>query len=203
MPSTVSTLFAAAGLTSAGVVGWGVPPRLDQPGAYIVASAEGPDHLVPERPAELSPESLAQLLDVRPELLLDGRRPTIADLGDRLAQCWLPDEPVLYIGLASTSVRTRVTAYYRTRLGARKPHAGGWFLKTLSDLDDLWVHVAPAADPAGAEDAMLRSFCSEVSGASRARLRDPDRPFPFANLEWPPGVRKRHGITGAREPRRR
>lgn len=176
---------------------------MDQPGAYIVARTEAQDELVSERPAELSSESLTQLLAVRPELLLDGRRPTNADLGERLAQCWLPDEPVLYIGLASTSVRTRVIAYYRTQLGARRPHAGGWFLKTLSDLDDLWVHVAPAADPAGAEDTMLHSFCSRVSDSSRARLQDPDRPFPFANLEWPPGVRKRHGITGAREPRRR
>lgn len=203
MPSTVSTLFAAAGLTQAGVVRWGVPPTLDRPGAYVVARSEVPDELVPERPAELSSDSLAELLDLRPALLLDARRPTIADLGERLAQCWLPDEPVLYIGLASTSVRARVTAYYNTRLGARKPHAGGWFLKTLSDLDDLWVHVAASADPAGAEDAMLRSFCSAVSDTSRARLRDPERPFPFANLEWPPGVRKRHGIMGAKEPRRR
>lgn len=34
--------------------------------------------------------------------------------------------------------------------------------------------------------------------ATKAQLVDPDHPFPFANLEWPPGVRKRHGITGAR-----
>lgn len=203
MPSTVASLFAAAGLTHAGVMRWGTPPKLDQPGAYVVARTESPDDLMSEWHAELSSAALAELLDTRPELRLDGRRPSTADLGDRLQHFWLPDEPVLYIGLASTSVRTRVTAYYRTRLGARKPHAGGWFLKTLSDLDDLWVHVAPAADPAGAEDAMLRSFCSGVSDASGARLRDPDRPFPFANLEWPPGVRKRHGITGAKEPQPR
>ena len=136
--------------------------------------ARCPTSSCPSGPQSSHPIRLPKLLGLRPELLLDGRRPTIADLGERLAQCWLPDEPVLYIGLASTSVRARVTAYYNTRLGARKPHAGGWFLKTLSELDDLWVHVAGAADPSGAEDAMLRSFCSAVSDTSRARLRDPE-----------------------------
>lgn len=203
MPSTVASLLSAAGLNHAGAMRWGTPPKLDQPGAYIVARSESPDDLVSESHAELSSAALAELLDTRPELRLDGRRPSTADLGDRLQHFWLPDEPVLYIGLASTSVRDRVAAYYRTRLGARKPHAGGWFLKTLSNIGGLWVHVAPAADPARAEDAMLRSFCAGVSDPSRARLHDPDRPFPFANLEWPPGVRKRHGLTGAKEPRRR
>ena len=203
MPSTVASLFAAAGLTHAGVMRWGTPPKLDQPGAYVVARTESPDDLVAERRADFSPAALDDLLDVRPELRVDGQRPSSVDLAERLAQFWLPDEPVLYIGLASTSVCDRVVAYYRTRLGARKPHAGGWFLKTLSDIDSLWVHVATAIDPAGAEDAMLGAFCSRISETSRAGLRAPDRPFPFANLEWPPGTRKHHGITGAKEPRRR
>lgn len=203
MPSTVAALFVAADLTLAGVVPWGTPPGLDQPGAYIVSRTEAPDELVAERRADFSSTALDDLLGVRPELRVDGQRPSTADLAKRLAQFWLPDEPVLYVGLASKSVRDRVVAYYRTRLGARKPHAGGWFLKTLSDMDSLWVHVATASDPAGAEDAMLGAFCSRISETSRAGLRDPDRPFPFANLEWPPGTRKHHGITGAKEPRRR
>lgn len=51
---------------------------------------------------------------------------------DRLATFWLPDEVVLYIGLAGASVRKRVRQYYRTPLGDKRPHAGGWWLKTLT-----------------------------------------------------------------------
>lgn len=48
---------------------------------------------------------------------------------------------------------------------------------------------------------MLEAFCTGVGIKERQALPDPDHPFPFANLEWPPGVRKRHGIAGAKQPR--
>ncbi len=107
----------------------------------------------------------------------------------------------MYVGLAGASVRSRVNQYYSTRRGARKPHAGGWFLKTLTILPDLWVYHAAADDPDGAERRMLGAFCAGVSDESRRLLFDPERPFPFGNLEWPRGTRKRHGIVGATEPR--
>ncbi|OBJ86648.1 hypothetical protein [Mycobacterium asiaticum] len=143
---------------------------------------------------------MQQLLDVRPELLLDGRRPDTVTLADRLASMWLADETVLYIGLAGTSVAKRVRQYYKTPLGARKPHAGGWPLKTLANLDQLWVHYARCASVDAAERAMLDTFASGVSASARAALCDPDVPLPFANLTVPRGARKRHGISGAREP---
>lgn len=48
---------------------------------------------------------------------------------------------------------------------------------------------------------MLEAFCADVSPDTRHALHDPEHPFPFANLEWPAGTRKRHGITGGREPK--
>jgi hypothetical protein len=59
-------------------------------------------------------------------------------------------------------------------------------------------YYARADVPSAAEDAMLGCFCATVSNAALARLPDPAHPFPFANLEWPRGVRKAHGIRGAR-----
>lgn len=203
MPTTVTDLFDAAQLVHDQTVRWGAQVRLDEPGAYVVSRLEDPSAAAPTCPAEIALDALCELLDVRPELRLDGVRPTANALAARLASFWLPDERVVYIGLAGTSVRSRLGAYYRTPLGARRPHSGGWFLKTLADLDSLYVHVAPAADPTTAEDEMLRRFCSGVSRTSRVSLADPDHPFPFANLEWPRGTRKRHGIRGARQPARR
>jgi hypothetical protein len=202
MASSVSSLFRAAGLKRGGVVKWSSAIPLDTPGVYVVALDEDPDSTdasVVEAP--ISDDALDELLSARQELRVDGRRPTSAELRDRIAGFWLADETVLYVGLASQSVRARVRAYYRTPLGARSPHAGGWFIKTLAGLSSCFVHWAAADDPASAEDLMLRTFCSHVSDASRTLLHDPDRPFPFANLEWPPGTRKAHGITGAKAPR--
>jgi hypothetical protein len=148
----------------------------------------------------ISRPAVEELLLRRPGLLLDGRRPSWEQLAERISSMWLKDETVLYIGLAGTSVARRVAQYYRTPLGAERPHAGGWPLKTLTDLDRLWVHFAPCAVPADAERMLLQVFSSRVSPGSGAALYDAQLAIPFANLMMPGGPRKRHGITGARGP---
>jgi hypothetical protein len=194
--------MTAAGLTHAGAVRWGTSVPLAQPGVYVIALAADPDDATATVPvAPIDPATIQTLLDRRPELAVDDSRPSPDELARRLAAFWLPDEVIVYIGLAGTSVRTRIDQYYATRLGARSPHAGGWFLKTLSVLDDLWVHYAAASDPDRAEAGMLAAFSAAVSPATAAGLHDSERLMPFANLEWPKRRRKRHGITGAKAPR--
>lgn len=203
MPSSVLSIFAAAGLRPLGVTAWGGEVPEDEPGVYVVALDEDPEALTAHLPeAPIADGAIEHLLKVRPELQVDDRPPTPSGLRARLQQFWLPDETILYIGLASRSIRSRVDAYYRTKLGARSPHAGGWFLKTLERHPTRYVHWATTENPLKTEDAMLRAFCDGVSDSTRATLYDPARPFPFANLEWPPGTRKRHGIKGAKAARR-
>lgn len=202
MPSTVSAVFAAAGIESEGCVPWGTELPERAPGVYVIGLVKETEDLsgaLGTCPA--SHEAVGRLLDARPELTLDGVRPAAEELVARIASFWLPDEVILYIGLAGSSLATRVRQYYSTPLGARSPHAGGWFLKTLRNLGNLYVHYAACRDPSDAEDKMLGSFCAAVSERSLAILRDQDHPFPFANLEFPRGVRKQHGISGAKEPR--
>ena len=203
MPSTVRSVLRAAGINPEGVVPWGTPPPLDRPGVYLVALNEHAEGRSKASACPLSQAALENLLSVRPELRVDGVLPDAQMLADRVSRFWLPDETVLYIGLAGTSVRGRVTQYYRTPLGARKPHAGGWFLKLLANLESLHVHYAACSDPEAAESRMLRHFCEQVSAEARAALFDSAHPFPYANLEWPHGIRKAHGITGAKEARSR
>lgn len=200
MPSTVTDLLQATGLSPEGSVRWGDRVPTDRPGIYVVAIADSPDSLEPTlQSAPISSTAIEELLEVRPELRVDQARPTADDLKRRVAGFWLPDETVLYVGLAGTSLRNRVNQYYKTPLGARKPHAGGWFLKLLSNLQSLHVHFAETTDASGAENAALKTFCSNVTSSTKGGLLDAEHPFPFANLEWPRGVRKNHGITGAKE----
>jgi hypothetical protein len=201
VPTTVRQAFRSAGLEPAGVVGWGEVPDTPQAGVYVVALTADPDSLngvIPEAP--LARQPFSRWLTVRPDLTLDGQRPTENELVARITAFWLPDEVILYIGKAAALSR-RVADYYSTPIRARRPHAGGYFLKLLENLDQLFVHYAPCDDPAGAEDQMLAAFCASISPGSLRTLRDPAHPFPFANLEWPPGTRKAHGLRGAREPR--
>jgi hypothetical protein len=202
MPSTVTGLLAAADLRRDGVVDWGAMISIGKPGVYIVALTDdvgSASETVDECPISLG--AIEELLRTRPELRLDGERPSVEALAARIAQFWLADETVLNVGLAGTSLRTRVNQYYNTPLGARRPHAGGYFLKVLANLNDLKVHFAACDDPDQAEDSMLGTFCKGVSEHTRQTLRDSEHPFPFANLEWPKGIRKDHGITGAKEGR--
>ncbi|MGW4099094.1 hypothetical protein [Mycobacterium sp. NPDC004974] len=201
MPSTVNALLGSAGLTWADAVAWGAAVPFDEPGVYIVALSRSPDGLDTRDTPPISLRAVEALLDARPELLLDRQRPTAEELRDRLGSMWLADETVLYVGLAGTSVANRIDQYYKTRLGARQPHAGGWPIKTLVGLDQLWVHFTACATADVAEQTMIDTFMMNVSATSRAAVCDPSLPLPFANLKDPRGPRKRHGITGAREPR--
>ena len=189
MPTTVAQVFDAAGLTPDGVVLWRTPLPEAAHGVYVVALSEQTDSVAAARAeCPLSTAAVRQLLDARPELRLDGHRPSTAQLVTRLASCWLADEVAVYIGLAGTSLADRVGAYYKTPLGARRPHAGGWPLKTLGVLDELWVHYAVCDDVDAAEQAMVDAFIARVSPSSRAAACDPGPPLPFANLELPGGA---------------
>jgi hypothetical protein len=216
VPSTVADIFAAARTSPSGVVPWGTPiPSArasgTRTGLYVVALTEtlcGTSGALPNAP--IADGALGQLLGVRPELRLNRRRPSRKELGARLAGFWFPDEVVVYIGLAGPrktvsadgEVAHRVSEYYKTALGARSPHAGGWPLKVLACLDDLHVHFGYCHDVDAAEKRAIGHFADHVSTDTRAGLHDPARVMPFANLEFPKGRRKDHGITGACAPRR-
>ena len=197
MPSSVAQLLSRVGLERSGCVAWGEPVPERRTGVYVVSlspSQDRTENLLVKCP--VSAAALDNLLEVCPDLRLDGEVPSRDALGERLASYWLPDECVLYIGLAGQPLRTRVRQYYRTPLGAAKPHKGGWWLKTLSVLDKLWVHYTATPDFENAEAEMLRAFAASVSGATRRRLPAGDPVMPFANLRDGDWRRKSHGLTG-------
>ena len=185
MPSTVRSLLNGADLTLDGVVRWGqlVPSR--ETGVYIIAltsRAHQYDGRLPACPIAMP--SVRQLLVTRPELTLDGKRPTAQQLADRIASFWMPDEVVLYIGKTDASLGRRTAQYYSTELGKSGPHAGGWYLKTLGNLSELYVYYSHAEAPVEAESLMLGSFVSGASVDSKRRHFEPGLPLPFANMEW-------------------
>ena len=215
MPSTVADVFAAARAKPAGVVGWGEPVgppparTKSSTGIYVVALTDAVDRV--DRTladAPILPMALTTLLRRRPELTLDGRRPTARQLAARLGEFWFPDETILYIGLADARdqklgggyLAYRVHEYVKTRIGAKSPHAGGWPLKTLDCLGSVYVHYTYCGNVMAAEGKCLRQFADQVSPSTLDRLRDPVRVMPFANLEFPRGNRKNHGIKHARGP---
>jgi len=214
VPSTVASLFTAANAELVGVVQWGerIPPPKGGPGTgiYVVSLTGAADRLDGTLPAcPISTAAVSELLELRPELRLDGCRPDAAQLAGRLAAFWCADEVVLYVGRAGhrkhievSELADRVTEYYTTPLGARSPHAGGWPLKTLANLDELHVHYACCADYIKAEQRMLDRFAEQLSNSTRESLYDSIVVMPFANLQDGHGRRKPHRIRGSRAPRK-
>lgn len=215
MPSTVSSLFAAAGVSPNGVVSWGTRiPRPDgkRPGTgiYIVALTDELDSMDAALLAcPLASHVLQDLLDVRPELTVDGERPDVPALASRLSAFWCPEEVVVYIGRAGPRGRVtvselsdRVKEYYDTVLGARSPHAGGWWIKTLANLGDLHVHYAYCDDVIETEKVVLDAFGKGLSKETIESLHESGYAMPFANLT-DRRSRKEHGIRGATASRRR
>lgn len=199
MPTSVRKLFSSVSLSINGQVRWGQPIKDTYAGVYVVAVTSNPDdekNIYGSNPP-IDLNILKTWIDTVPTLRVDGVRPTPAILKERLERFWLPDEPILYIGMAGTSLRTRVRQYYNTPLGDRRPHAGGHWLKTLSVLDSLSVFWATTSNPNQVEHDLLREFTRGVSSNTLSVLMDPIRPFPFANLEFPKGNKKNHSITGS------
>jgi|GEM_PF-1084008 len=194
--SSAAELLTSAGLAAFGPVVWGSPVTSDAPGVYIVETAE------PSEMAPIDQTVVAAWIKRVPTLLVDGRRPTAEELASRLASFWIPREPVVYVGLAGTSVAKRVRQFYRTPLGDPRPHAGGHWLKTLATMAKLRVWWAETDDPARNEDALLQAFAARVAANADLRLADPI--LPFANRQTAGGIRKIHGISGStldRSPR--
>ena len=200
MPSSVNSIFSSSNAVYKGVVKWGQSVPISRPGVYAVSSSSDPTFIQDSiHQVNIDHKVVEQWVSSLPRFELDKvQNPNFIDVIDRLMSFWLQDEHIVYIGKA-TSLRSRISQYYRTPLGARRPHAGGHWIKTLSNLNSLFVHYGISDQPKKTEDLMLQEFIDKVSNETLNQLFDPDHPFPFANLEYPQGNRKRHGIGKSKQ----
>ena len=88
MASTVDALFAAAGVPRLGAVPWQTTVPSVHPGVYVVARVSDPAGQV-SGDAEIDLCAIRQLLEIRTELTLDGQRPSLEALSDRLSRSLL------------------------------------------------------------------------------------------------------------------
>lgn len=201
MPTTVNELFEHADVVRSGAVRWGTPVALQKPGVYVIATSQHPDQRDGLLDGPFDERALEQLIRARPEIMIDNAAADATRLNLRLRAMWPAGESVVYIGNAGADTGHRVKQFYDTRIGARAPHAGGWPVKML-ETGHLWVHYGAAARPEDAERAMIALFADAVPTDVRCALVDPSAPLPYANLEFPAGGRKVHGIRGAKELRK-
>jgi transcription elongation factor GreA len=170
-------LLRAAGLAVDGPTFWGRPVSANVPGVFVV---ELP---APQPKVAIEPTAVRDWLGRAPDLRLDGKRPTVAELQSRLASFWLPDQALLYIGSSGKSIAARLAGMYKTQLGERRPQSAGYWLRALHDLPKARLWWAATPDAELYEDALLDRFI-KAAGA-----------LPFAVLVTPSGEHRQHGIT--------
>lgn len=145
-------LLRSLGLTVDGPARWGAPVPSRAPGIIVVELPGGADV------APIDLQALRRWLDRVPSLTLDGERPTPQVLQRRLAQAWLPTQPVLFVGRSTRSIGARLSAIYATALGDAKPNSSGHWLKTLANPGELrvWWAETPAFEEY--EDALIETL---------------------------------------------
>ncbi len=170
-------LLRALELPVEGPILWGRPVVPSGPGVFIV---ELP---APQPKVSIDPTAVRQWLDRAPDLRLDGKRPTVAELQTRLASFWLPNQVILYVGSSQKSVGARLSGMYKTLLGERRPQSAGYWLKTLHDLNRTRIWWSPTRDAELWEDALIDRFV-KTAGA-----------LPYGVLVTPSGEHRSHGLT--------
>lgn len=165
------------GLPVEGPIPWGRQVTGTGPGVFVV---ELP---APQAKVSVDPDAIREWLSRAPDLRLDGKRPTVAELQTRLASFWVPGQAILFIGSSQKSVGSRLAGMFKTPLGERRPQPTGYWLKTLRDLKKARIWWAPASDPELYEDTLLEIFV-KAAGA-----------LPYAVLVAPGGRGREHGLT--------
>nr|MBA2718417.1 hypothetical protein [Chloroflexota bacterium] len=184
-------LFRAVGLMADGPVVWGRPVPAKGPGVFVIELPAPLNH------APLEINRIGKWLERVPELRLDGTHPTSRALAARLGSFWLPSSRVLFVGATEGSIGGRIEAIRNTILGQRRPHAGGYWLHTLSSLDTARVWWAQTRAVEEAEDALLTAFGESLPAAERAALHNSKVVLPFANLRTVTGERKATGLLNS------
>lgn len=199
MPTTVHQLFEQFNIDHFSRVQWGRRFVDNSKGIYIVSTSNQADQNLGTTPSpQFNDRAFTEWLNNCPRLTIDGIKPTIQILKNRLAEFWLPDENILYIGKADKrknddGLSSRVCEFYNPRMG-KNAHSGGLWIRTLSMLHQATVYYCYCEHPLGLEEQMLEYFMTNVSTITLSRVRDKSLPLPFANRQLRPGRYKKHGL---------
>lgn len=196
MPTSIENVEKKLNLKYEGCHQWGSSFINSENGIYIISQSKDKGFL-PKANLEISfnANQMDAWLRNAPNILLHGLKPNIQDLKRQLKGFWLPDESILYIGKAEKqTLSERICQFYNHKVGKKSPHKGGYWLKLLSNLNELHVHLYSTKDSHKVEEELLKFFIANVSEKSRKNLIDREFCLPFANLQLRSRVIKNHGF---------
>ena len=201
MPTIINDLIEKFDLPRSKVVKWNETIPTEKEGIYIVSLSKDPGlnsgtlsqipiskNIIDKWIKKINGFELDKELTFNSELITK-----------RLSEFWLPDENIIYIGKAPVrsngkGIGNRVREFYNTEYGEKRPHAGGHWIKSLSNVNRLFIHYIITENSEDIEIELLKQFRENISAKSKEKLRDKEMILPFANLELKKGQRKKHGL---------
>lgn len=201
MPTTVQQLYNAFGIQKFNKVIWNTKFHDNNQGVYIVTSNSDFNN-IQNNMSDFDDDVIKYWIEKLPYFTIDGEKPSVISIKNRLSEFWMDDEVILYIGKApkrsnGSGISNRINEYYNTKIGNRSPHSGGQWLKVLKNINTFTVHFGYTENPKDVEKGMLDFFIKNVSINSLEKLRDKNLPLPFANLNH--GKNKDDGFNKQRK----
>ncbi len=192
----VKEIFKAVGVSEYTTIKWGAIRQSEIPKKYGVYIIEIPE-LYTNPP--LNEAAISNWLGNSKRVEIDEKKVDIKTVKKHLSTFWKPNESIVYIGQSSLSqkgINKRLSDFFGHQPGNKGPHAGGYWVKLLNNINNLNVHYTICENPHELEFRMLMYFIMKTSGEKDIyKLNNIGSYLPFANLTV--DVDKPHGITGA------
>jgi hypothetical protein len=195
MPTTIQQLENTFNLKYIKTIKWGTSFNESSNGIYIISTNQNKDYLPENDSVSFNEKQICTWFENAPNLTLNGKKAITEDLKKQLEGFWLADESILYIGKAEKqSLSDRISQFYNHKVGKKGSHKGGYWLKLLNNLDELYIHLFATNESHSMEEKLLTHFIENVSEHSKEKLIEKWLFLPFANLQLRSGVIKCHGL---------
>ena len=186
MPVTVKEIFNKVGLVAPAAVKWKTPIPTNDNGVYVISlSDDAAKNKGTHNVCEISEEIFENWKILSPNLNVNGTISKTA-IEAELNQHWKPKETILYIGESTSETNglgKRVNQFYQHKVGGKGPHTGGYWIKLLAQLENLYVYPAKCKNPRDTEFKMLMYFIEQSTGGNFYELDELGIHLPFANLK--------------------
>lgn len=186
MSISVDTLFRSLNLKYSKPYKWNEKLDANINGVYVISTSNNP--LIPNQnkiELNICEKTFDSWLKDAPNLEIENEKVfSINQVKHYLKRFWDENENILYIGESTSEtnpIQKRVNQFYIHKVGKKGPHTGGYWIKLLSCLEDLYIYYAESPNPRQTEFKMIMKYVEFKSGKNIFDLDNIVHYFPFAN----------------------
>ena len=155
-------------------------------GVYVISTSNDPlRHNQNKIELNICQKTFNRWLKDAPDLEIENQKVIhVSQVKDYLMRFWDEDENILYIGESTSKtnpIQKRINQFYIHKVGKKGPHTGGYWIKLLSCLDNLYIYFAESQNPRETEFKMILKYVELKSGLNLFELDNITDYFLFAN----------------------